>query len=346
MSSKVSFPLSGLRQYSNPFSLPGLESNGELVKASYDLRSVLLNGARTPGWEADVHQEIAKQVPNLHTGGLFVPWEVFMRSDTVGATRDLSVTGGASVGGDFVETFREPRIVDALRPVSQVIASGATVLDKLTSNVSFPRWQTASSPSGYAETTLVSDNAQTTSIMNLSAHRISSMTIVSKQLLIQGANLGLEELIKKEMLRSIGSVIDQYALVGSGVGQYPFGILNVTQNSGGGRDLGKIQPAVTFGGTASWANVCAFPGVVESTDIQDDGTFGWIVSPATKQKWSTTPKITAEPHYLYENGKVGDNPLRASNNLASTNQAIFARWSDVVIGLWPLSVLVDPFTLS
>jgi hypothetical protein len=68
--------------------------------------------------------------------------------------------------------------------------------------------------------------------------------------------------------------------------------------------------------------------------------------PATKGKWSTAPKIAGYPAYLYQDGKVGDHPLRASNNLSATNQVVFARWSDVVIGLWPLSLLSDPYTLG
>jgi hypothetical protein len=146
------------------------------------------------------------------------------------------------------------------------------------------------------------------------------------------------------MLRSIGSVIDSYCLSGSGVSPYPLGILNMPRNTAGQRDVGKLQPAVAFGGPASWAEIVSFVTALESTDVENDQTFGWIVSPATKGKWSTAPKIAGYPDYLYQDGRVGDAPLRATNNLSATHQVVFARWSDVVIGLWPLSIMTDPYS--
>jgi hypothetical protein len=173
------------------------------------------------------------------------------------------------------------------------------------------------------------------------------MTVVSRQLLVQGANLGLEKLIKLEMLRSIGSAIDGYALGGSGTRGQPLGLLNQPRNTMGQRDLCKLQPAVAFGGAATWAELVTFPGIIEQTDITNaDGSFGWIVGPLTKQKWSASQKVSGFPSYLCEDNKAVGYPLRASNNLAATNQCVFAKWSNVILGLWPLSVRTDPYTLG
>jgi hypothetical protein len=96
---------------------------------------------------------------------------------------------------------RLPTIADALRPVSTIVQSAFVVLTDLRDNLSWPRWQTPSSPAAYTEIAAVTPNTQTSSALQLSAHRISTVTIVSRQLLIQ-----------LEMLRRTGSIIDQFAI--------------------------------------------------------------------------------------------------------------------------------------
>jgi hypothetical protein len=345
LTSKNFFPLSGLGSTvtpPSPFNVglrgPPAEDVSDFVRSVYDLRTLLRGES---GYEMEVAEEIRRKIPDFKARGKFVPLEILAR----GGNGDLAlrdVTAATAPG--FIQTQRLPRVADALRPVSAVISSGATLLTELSDNLSWPRWQTPSSPAALAETAAIPSSTATTSLMTLSAHRISSMTVISKQLLAQTANMELEQLIKLEMLRSIGSVIDLYCLAGTGVAPQPLGILSMPRNTAGLRDLGKLQPAIAFGGPATWTELVSFVGALEGTDIADDGTMGWITSPATKQKWSSSAKVAGYPAFLYENGRVGDHPLRASNNLSATHQCVFGRWSDLCIGLWPLSVLVDPIS--
>jgi hypothetical protein len=110
--------------------------------------------------------------------GTLIPWQTFTRSNGSLRQRDL-VSGTPASSGSFIQTQRLPDIADALRPVSQVIASGATVLTDLKDGgISWPRWQTPSTPSAYTEIGPVTNNTQTASLMVLKAHRISSATVV------------------------------------------------------------------------------------------------------------------------------------------------------------------------
>jgi len=36
--------------------------------------------------------------------------------------------------------------------------------------------------------------------------------------------------------------------------------------------------------------------------------------------------------------------VRSATKTSATNQVVFARWSDVILALWPLSILTDPFS--
>ena len=139
-------PLSGLRAIPSEFhagfkDFPPGENSAEFMRSVYDLRAVLRK--EPTDFERSVHEEIRSRVSELRTNGTYIPWEDF--------TRELSAGGGPSTGGSFIQTERLPRIADALKPVSQVIASGATVLEDLSNNISWPRWNSHSSPAAYAE---------------------------------------------------------------------------------------------------------------------------------------------------------------------------------------------------
>ncbi len=257
--------LTDARNFSNGFGrgAPVPHDFGQKTARSgsgYDLRR-LLRGGREGGFEREVSEEIRRSVPDLFGArGPYVPWEILTRGLS---QRDMTSAGGTT-GASLIELERLPTIADALRPVSQT-------------------------PAAYTEIAPVTGNTQTSSALQLSAHRISTMTIVSRQLL-QGASMQLERLIQKEMLCSIGSVIDAYALSGAG-GTQPLGLLNYGQNAPGARDLSKLQPPVVFGGAATWAKVTSFPASVESTDIPNDDSYGWIVSPSTKYRWAQEAKV-------------------------------------------------------
>jgi Phage capsid family len=87
-------------------------------------------------------------------------------------------------------------------------------------------------------------------------------------------------------------------------------------------------------------------GQVLGNNVIDDGTFGWIVDPSTWSKWSQAQKATNYPSYLIENDKALNHPVRVTNNLSSTHQALFGRWSSAVLGIWAISLLSDPFIFA
>ncbi len=338
-------PLSGARNFNDGFTLAPDDGLGA---AMYDLRSVLLG---TPGrFERELGESIQNRCPELRLRGTPIPWQVFLRGgDQSFAQRDLTA-GGPSTGQNLVETFRRPRIESALRPFSAVARAGATFLSGLSGGpVNLPRWETASVPAAYLETAPTVPNTQTSSLLSLSPHRISSETILSRQLLRQTENMesgGLENLVAAEMLAGIGAMLDNYALNGSGASGQPFGLLTLGSNAPGSRDLSKLAPPVSFAGAATWSKLCSFIGNVEANDVVADDTSSWILSPNTREKWISTPQITAYPRYLSEDNKCVGFPLATTNNLTSSNRVIYGRWSSMIIATWAMSVLVDHVTLS
>jgi len=299
---------------------------------AYDFGSILRREAKN--LELDVSDRIAKQNPTLGAAGTWVPFEVL--------TRDLTLTSGG--GADLVSQELPPTIAEALRPYSVVAGNGATILTNLKGNFLYPRFAIPNASNFYTETAVVASDTDTTvGVMPLTAHRISSTITLSKQLIYQ-AHADIEALVKRELLANIGSSIDNFALNGTGVAPQPLGLLNIGTNSpSGAQSLSLLSAPVTFGGAATFDSLNTFVTEVQEANVQDDGTFAWALSPATEGKWRVAQKVSGYPSYLLEDGKVLNYPARGTNNL-STNQAIFARWSDVFLGIFGsgVDVLVDP----
>ena len=73
---------------------------------------------------------------------------------------------------------------------------------------------------------------------------------------------------------------------------------------------------------------------------------GWIISPKTKNKWSNAQRVSGFPSYIYEGGFVNGYPAQTTSNLASTDQCIFARFSDAVLGIWAVDIVSNPYSLA
>ncbi len=335
----VTLPLSGLSERRNPFSVGPYQSSAavSLGERSYSLRDYLVAG---PGfmdkrtYECEVSEGISREIgqPAL---GLMVPSEIL--------TRDL-VVGTANVGGNLVQTTVRKDLATALRPYSALIAAGATVLDGLVGQVSWPRMATDFAPAEQTETAALTADAGdgTFSTLSLSAKRVGIETRISKQLLAQ-SNIDAEHAIRREIMRSIGAKLDNYFLTGTGS---PItGLLGMTENSVSNSDLSKLNyQGVTFGATATWAKLVSMPAALKQANVVEDGTNAWLIDGATWNKWSTTVKVATYPRYLLEDNKVAGYPVITTENLSSTHQAIFLRASSVVVGVWGFDICVNPFT--
>ena len=334
-------PLSGLQlKRTNPFASYG--SSEELMKRAYSVTDIIKSGQdflHKPSMELDVHNRISKAKGiEAPYGYVNIPSEILCR--------DISVGGNA---GNLVQTTVRPQLADALINYSSLIASGITVLDDLQGNVSWPRWQTQFSPSGLLETAQVLTTGETATIstMSLTPNRIGCEVLVSRTLLAQ-SSADVESAVQRTILQAIGALVDQYAI--NGGGSYPgtTGLINFGENiSGSFSDLSKLANGVTAGGAFTFAKQVAMKGGVLANNVIDDSTFGWIVDPSTWSKWSQAQKVGTFPSFLINDDCTAlGHPVRVTNNLSATHQALFGRWSSAVLGIWAISILSDPYIFA
>lgn len=317
----------------------------------YSLRNVLLEGAKDKDtFEAEMSRRI-QFASGKQPSGMFVPFEALHQQVETRAG-DLSYSGGNASGAYLVENkLRET--ADVLRPFAATIAAGATVLTGLTSNVVIPRVATGTGPFFLAENASSypsPSGSMTFSSLTMTPHRITDEIRISKQLLEQG-QYSVSELVSRTILKDIGSLIDYAAINGAGgATPFPLGILNMTENTAGNYDYGKLSTGTTFGGATTYAKIIGMAATVLGNNVVDDGTMGWIISPPTYAKWATAPKVATFPMFLIDvddgEQSVSGYPIYITSNLLPSNQALFGRWSDLVIGIFYVDILSDPFTYS
>jgi phage head maturation protease len=320
-----------------------------IVRERYSLRNILLKGNEVDGVERDVHRCLARE-KGLDSMGVLVPFEVF--------TRDLSITGGAGAGGEMVGSVLQPTILDVIRPYSAVVKAGAQVIDNLVGNFVFPR-QATYVPASWetSENVIDTPTGPTFQQLTLSPCRLTVETRVSKQLLEQSADRSLDAFLKATFLRDIGATLDLAALRGPGPGTgtsgQPLGLLAQAENTGTPPyDMSKLAPGVAFGsGLATWTTVLQMRYNVEQSDVIDDGTMAYIISPLAKKALSQDQIIPGSnfPKFIYDEttNKIAGYPAIVTSNLDSTsNQMVFGRFSDYVFTLWALDVFSDPFTYA
>ena len=114
------------------------------------------------------------------------------------------------------------------------------------------------------------------------------------------------------------------------------------------------SPNQTFGGPATYNSLVQFAGALEDSNFENDGTFGFVVSPRCKARLKVIPAAVNFPRYLWE-GKPGRNAVGLGQyggycsklmDQSLTWPVLFAKWSELMIFSWAgLNILSDPYTL-
>lgn len=325
--------------------LPVAKPNEDMTRSlgSYSVLRALRqaidhNGNLTTGLEAEVSQQLRSERRGLAApSGFLMPEAVMQRTLTTGAF----ATGGALVqttvdGSQYVEYLRNKTVVDKL---------GARILSGLQGNLALPRGTSAATAYW-----LPDNGAGTVSDLNLgqvalTPHKLVAISRFTKDLMNQ-ASLDVEGLVRDDLMKQTNLAIDLAALAGTGSAGQPLGVANI---------LSGDTNTVTFSAAATWAKILSFETKVAQANA-DVATMGWVVSPATREKWKTNAKIGSTfPNFLWDNGTTpGEgmvNGYRAlvTNQVGSANtvaeQVLFGNWADLIIGRWAgIDVVVNPYT--
>jgi HK97 family phage major capsid protein len=142
-----------------------------------------------------------------------------------------------------------------------------------------PRATGIGGASWLAETGVATTNQASFDQVTLTPSRISSNSIVSKQLVAQ-SQPDIEEFLIDELSAAIATEVDRVVLNGSGVAPIPQGILALPVNPANTYGYNARSPNVTFGGPATWPTVLQLATTLDAgAQIHNDASYGWVAAP-------------------------------------------------------------------
>jgi HK97 family phage major capsid protein len=213
------------------------------------------------------------------------------------------------------------------------------MLDGLSNgNISLPRATASAGAGWYGEVGPIPSADQSVDNITLSPKLISGSTIVSNQLLRQSSP-DIENFIMRDISAAIAIAVDQAALFGAGSATVPKGIMSYAANAVGSYAYGLRSANQTFGGPSTWAAVLGFEKTLEDGRIENDGTFAYVTSSATRTKWQQIAKVATYPEFLWQqrdddlDGRV--NGRRAVSSAQITGDIVLlGKFSEMIIANW------------
>lgn len=264
--------------------------------------------------------------------GILVPADV-MRAAMGAQTRSLN-TSVAAEGGAFVGTdLLAGSFIDLLRARAVVLKMGARMLNDLQGNIAIPRLTGGATAYWVGEDGDVPESQQAVDQVTMTPHTLGGHTKYSRKLLLQ-SSLDVEAMVRDDLAKVLGLEISRAALHGSGAGNQPQGISNLT----GVNSTGFATALPT------WAEVVAMETQVAS-DEADVGALGYIINPVMRGGFKTTEKAAGTARFLWEDGGTVNGYHTGVTTQVLANNAFFGNWEDLLIGAWSgVDLTVDPYT--
>ena len=271
--------------------------------------------------------------------GFLVPMEV--------QRRDL-VVGTPAAGGDLVATdLMAGSFIDLLRNSMVLPQMGVRMMSGLVGNIAIPRMTGSGTAYWVAESNAPTESTQAVDQVTMSPKTVGAWTEISRKLMLQ-SSLDVEALVQQDLATVLGLAIQQAAISGTGLSNQPSGLLTlVTPSVIGGAD----------GAAPDWADIVKLETDVSVANA-DVGTMSYLTNAKVRGALKSTPKVSGQNGFIWENGDTPLNGYRAfvtnavPSNIAKGNGTnlsaiIFGNFADLMIGMWgSLDLMVDPYSTS
>lgn len=301
---------------------------------------MLCDHKEVDGLEGEMHQEGIKEfaLVGKETKGFTVPLLVLNSRANIGQ----NVTTAAD-GGNLVQT--DPFIfIESLKNAMVLTQAGATFLTGLVGNLPLVKGGSFTA-SWVAEGDAVSFTKEAFSKATMTPKNLMVAGAISKQLLIQTANIG-ERLIRDEIIKAIALGLEAAAISGAG-SPAPTGILATS-------GIGSVAGG-TDGLAPAWSHIVDLESKITVANVP--GQISYLTNSKVIGKLKQTLKASNVSGYILENGMTNGCRVLATNAVPSNltkgsgtgvgvcSAIIAGVFSELFMGMWGgLDMIVDPYT--
>jgi len=310
------------------------------IRAMADQKTGKQNAWAQAGFEQEASREIAKRL-GMEPKGLFVPFDVQSEK------RD-QVVGTPTAGGNLVGTdLMASSFIELLRNRMVVQQAGARVMNGLTGNVAIPRQTSGASAYWVAESGSPTESQAAFDQVTMTPKTMGSFVDIARRLILQ-SSVDAERFVREDIAAAIAREADRVGLHGSGSGNEPRGVANV---SGINAVVGG-----TNGAAPTWPLMVKLETEV-AADNADLGALAYVTNTKVRGKLKETEKFAGGGREIWQDGATPLNGYAAyvSNQVLSNltkgsssgvcSAIFFANWADLIYGNWGvMDVLVDPYT--
>jgi HK97 family phage major capsid protein len=290
------------------------------------------------GAEAEVYAIAQKEANDI---GLEVIGNIAIPQKMINFPGKKKAVTVGTEGANIVDTDFGAKI-PLLEIDPAVIRAGARVFTGLNGDVQFPRNATGATLNWEGEVDPAAETTPTYDNIKLIPNRLSGYIDYSIQSGLQ-SSFDLESDLRERLSRAYSIEWDRVALLGTGVGNEPTGIVNYV-------GVGVVPTATN---KVTWPVALQYPATLNQANVPADGRQAYMGPAIVKADLMGTPKDAGSGLFVMNDaGMVAGMPYHMNNNLpidggTGSDEAtmIYGRWNSLYLGQWGgMSILFDPYT--
>ena len=295
----------------------------QMEKRSFSLLNTIKNVV-----ENRAHDTLTDKI--LHEGALSAQRSALNPSGQIQLPLETRALTVADEGGDVVavDMFN---LVERLREESTLSKLGVTFMSGLVGNIQFPKLGALNSAHWENEVSPTADSTVNLDSVKVEPFRLSVVLPISKQLLMQSDNIGLENYLRNEIVNSISEKIEAAY----------FGNAAKTATS----PAGLFAPSATVTGCEKFEDLCALESTLEENHVKD---YQYVISPKAKASMRAMPKSAKTNNELVLQNNEVDGRTAVTSTYLDDKNFVIGSFKDTYVCFWGpgLDVLVDNVTLS